>query len=900
MKTMSFLRILPALVFLPTLFPSEAAANVIAYDPFDTVTSSAAADPENGIYWANVDQAAGSVAGDGNRDTRNGGIIGFGVHPWESTHTTFRAQSSRLDTPQRTTEQNGAVRVLNFKGSTGGPSIAYRRVWRDLDAPPEPTATLYQSGIVEAFTADSGHSPGGMVLFGFGNEWITDESVMDEASTERFEGLLWGFRANETGDRLDLIVRATVDAATHQIEDFVLLENLVQRQRYFIVVRVDINADGKDVVTAWVNPGATAGGADPDGGLTFETEAFSSASSVTRFAMLQQGVLHTGGNSSINRVGFFDAPTLGTTYSSVADTPDVFYQLYGSDSGRGAGAGLDRTVPEDWSLEPTALRLTASNPDYHASFASAELTSIEPGSDFGTRGHLTVADLDAASSDTAVGHLVLGPSEPVGSAGFETYYFAHWVPNGSGGSFLRIREGATGTILAEEPWTGTAAAPGNGYTLTTLGAYGIGGDLTLAFRLTDASGHTGEVTASIPFPASGSRFGFGAWHRAGETPAWDFHDFGVTERRFLDYRLWDAPFSLEFGTQSGQDGIDGLLAAHPRPEAWSLEFGGLRFARDTGPWESSITAAPVANYHPGQDFTIEVDLSPQRLDDVGLNRFGIAVLGKEHEPFLEPFNPEDDSGYYSLTWIPAVDIETSELRIRQGFNGTELASVVWTGLHPNMLDAFEGIGTTYRLRAEGVFQEDGSLELSFTMTDQNNHSQTVTAPIANPAHGNIFGFGGRTQGPQMPEAIFSAFSVELGEEPVPAGTTFADWQTGVFSEPELADESISGKTASPAGDGVPNLLKYAANLTPGTPATSADFGTLEEDNGEWTFTYLERRDASDLVYLIEVSEDLAGWSGAGVEETGREDAGDGMDRVTVEVSGPYGARLFVRLRVEDL
>src|SRR6202034_3037404 len=44
--------------------------------------------------------------------------------------------------------------------------------------------------------------------------------------------------------------------------------------------------------------------------------------------------------------------------------------------------------------------------------------------------------------------------------------------------------------------------------------------------------------------------------------------------------------------------------------------------------------------------------------------------------------------------------------------------------------------------------------------------------------------------------------------------TFASWQARHFSSSQLSQLSLSGSTSSAAGDGIPNLLKYAFNLNP--------------------------------------------------------------------------------------
>lgn len=68
--------------------------------------------------------------------------------------------------------------------------------------------------------------------------------------------------------------------------------------------------------------------------------------------------------------------------------------------------------------------------------------------------------------------------------------------------------------------------------------------------------------------------------------------------------------------------------------------------------------------------------------------------------------------------------------------------------------------------------------------------------------------------------------------------------------------------ASPAGDGVPNLIKYALGLNPSTPATTAQLpsGGIQPDGGTnyLTLTVNRAADPSDITYLVEVSSNLLG------------------------------------------
>jgi hypothetical protein len=302
-------------------------ASLIAFDPFESTTSSAAADPLNGLYLSNVDGNSGSLDSANNQNVAGGEIVGFGSQPWTATHTTFRVQSARLVTDSREELANGAVRVLAFRTSGGAASTVHRSVFRQLDAF-TPSSTYFMSSAIQAFTAPTGNAPGGYLLHGFGNSAITDAATMSGASVSTFEGLLWGFRANDNGNRLDLVIRATTDSATNTVSDFTILEGITQQQTYFLVARVDVNPTGMDTVTVWLDPDFSL--SQPAGGMSFSVDAFSSPGSISHFGMGLGGLLHTGGNNSTNRVGYIDGIALGTTYASVIPEPSTYALILGA------------------------------------------------------------------------------------------------------------------------------------------------------------------------------------------------------------------------------------------------------------------------------------------------------------------------------------------------------------------------------------------------------------------------------------------------------------------------------------------------------------------------------------------------------------------------------------------
>lgn len=127
--------------------------------------------------------------------------------------------------------------------------------------------------------------------------------------------------------------------------------------------------------------------------------------------------------------------------------------------------------------------------------------------------------------------------------------------------------------------------------------------------------------------------------------------------------------------------------------------------------------------------------------------------------------------------------------------------------------------------------------------------------------------------------------------------TFERWQGSHFTEAEMANDGISGPSADPAGDGVPNLLKYAFFETdPKEPMDRGELPQGEIVDGELRVTYPARPNVSDIIYRAEVSDDLGTWRGdsQSVFEVGRVFDGSFAEQVTVVAvrNGPMAAEPF--------
>jgi hypothetical protein len=128
-----------------------------------------------------------------------------------------------------------------------------------------------------------------------------------------------------------------------------------------------------------------------------------------------------------------------------------------------------------------------------------------------------------------------------------------------------------------------------------------------------------------------------------------------------------------------------------------------------------------------------------------------------------------------------------------------------------------------------------------------------------------------------------------------SATSFATWAREFFTASELLNPSISGPNATPANDGLPNLLKYALGLPPKTASTTGI--TLTRPTNDFVFTYTRPALRPDLTYAVEISPTLAAgsWTTVGVTHQ-RTVAGDTETWQATAAPDPSG-RLFFRLKV---
>jgi hypothetical protein len=120
------------------------------------------------------------------------------------------------------------------------------------------------------------------------------------------------------------------------------------------------------------------------------------------------------------------------------------------------------------------------------------------------------------------------------------------------------------------------------------------------------------------------------------------------------------------------------------------------------------------------------------------------------------------------------------------------------------------------------------------------------------------------------------------------------WADGHFTPTEIADPDVSGPLTDPDGDGLSNLVEYALGLDPRSVSTFAP--GVAATNDDWLFTYTRPALRPDLVYSVEVSTDLTGWTADPVTHQ-RTAQLESTEEWRAAVPRSAGPRLFFRLRV---
>ncbi len=194
-----------------------------------------------------------------------------------------------------------------------------------------------------------------------------------------------------------------------------------------------------------------------------------------------------------------------------------------------------------------------------------------------------------------------------------------------------------------------------------------------------------------------------------------------------------------------------------------------------------------------------------------------------------------------------------------------------------------------------------------TLTATASSGLTVSYTSSNPSVATV---SGSTLTPVGP-GVATITATQAGNGNYLAATTvsqtltvtpnFAAYLGAHFTALELTNSAITGPTASPAHDGMGNLLKYALGLDPKLANATVGAPVIGTLSGSLTLTYIRPPGLPDITYVVEVSGDLQVWnSGAGFTQVFSTTLLDAQhEQVVVRDLTPISGttRRFIRLRV---
>ena len=137
--------------------------------------------------------------------------------------------------------------------------------------------------------------------------------------------------------------------------------------------------------------------------------------------------------------------------------------------------------------------------------------------------------------------------------------------------------------------------------------------------------------------------------------------------------------------------------------------------------------------------------------------------------------------------------------------------------------------------------------------------------------------------------------VIVGDSSQPPVTGFQVWQTSKFGI-NSGNSLIAGPLATPANDGVSNLLKYAFGLEPYAAPPVNGMPVVGVSGGNLTIAYNKVLAATDVVYTVEWSSGLGTWSSVGVNES-IESTGLTTQRIIASVPAAPAPAKFIRVTV---
>lgn len=200
-----------------------------------------------------------------------------------------------------------------------------------------------------------------------------------------------------------------------------------------------------------------------------------------------------------------------------------------------------------------------------------------------------------------------------------------------------------------------------------------------------------------------------------------------------------------------------------------------------------------------------------------------------------------------------------------------------------------------------VINKHPSANLTGQITLDNFTPGSSSVPVYSYGKPNDLAGAGITTGTAaIPGAAFSYTFPSYSMTILVVKSQFENWREQNFTPAQLSNWPLTGDMGQPAGDGIPNLLKYALGLNPNRPSVSGLplLGQASVGGASYlTLTFTDQSALTDITYTVQVSSDLLTWQ-SGPLYTLRTDNGATNTAVFRDLT-PIGSvpRRFIRLSI---
>jgi len=382
--------------------------------------------------------------------------------------------------------------------------------------------------------------------------------------------------------------------------------------------------------------------------------------------------------------------------------------------------------------------------------------------------------------------------------------------------------------------------------------------------------------------------------------------------------FWDTNWHHIVATYNGTTCnvyADGMIVASAAkawtvPPPFSCTIG--NYINGTGyPWSGNIADVRIynrvltASEVGGMDISVQAITSP--LNVTGTNSF----------PFSYQITANSGPTTYGSSVLPAnLSLNSTSGLINGSLSGTGNSTVTITAANSTGTCSATLVITSVQTPPPAITSSTSVKAIvgePFTYQISGSNYPTSYAAPSHPAwigvnsgSGLITGTATTSGTTTMTVSAINAGGTGSATVAIQVQMPYAAWQSQMFSQAQLGNSSISGDTATPAGDGISNLMKYALYLNPWTDGVAGlpALSIITTGSGNYpVLTYTRPIFATDVTYTVQVSTDMQSWySGPGY--TTLPNATNNSNGVTQSVTvqdltpvTPGDTKQFMRLEV---